>query len=94
VYVSGNDDQASPHRGGRCLQIFSEGQLIGTWIVVHADAILYICHRRMMEGEDQQTVVTVLSGRYNQFNLNPPERMLLDYVIPALPKSVRGRCPA
>jgi hypothetical protein len=42
---------------------------------------------------DQQTVVTVLSGRYNRFDPNPPERMLLDYVIPALPKSTGSRCP-
>jgi CubicO group peptidase (beta-lactamase class C family) len=41
----------------------------------------------------QQTAVTVLSGRYNQFKENPPERMLLDYVIPALPKTAPSKCP-
>jgi hypothetical protein len=37
---------------------------------------------------------SVLSGRYNQFNTNPPERMLLNYVIPALPKSASDKCPS
>ena len=42
----------------------------------------------------QRTVVTVLSGRYNQFGANPPERLLLDYVIPALPPAPRSACPS
>ena len=32
-----------------------------------------------------QTVVTVLAGRYNDFSVNPPEQLLLDFIIPALP---------
>jgi len=42
----------------------------------------------------QRTVVTVLSGRYNQFRVNPPERLLLDYVIPALPPAPGSACPS
>jgi hypothetical protein len=42
----------------------------------------------------QRTVVTVLSGRYNQFGANPPERLLLDYVIPALPPAPSTACPS
>jgi CubicO group peptidase (beta-lactamase class C family) len=42
----------------------------------------------------QRTVVTVLSGRYNQFGANPPERLLLDYVIPALPPAPMSACPS
>jgi CubicO group peptidase (beta-lactamase class C family) len=42
----------------------------------------------------QRTVVTVLSGRYNQFGANPPERLLLDYVIPALPPAPSSVCPS
>jgi CubicO group peptidase (beta-lactamase class C family) len=40
----------------------------------------------------QQTVVTVLSGRYNDFSANPPERLLLDYVVPALPRASTSGC--
>jgi hypothetical protein len=42
----------------------------------------------------QRAVVTVVSGRYNQFGANPPERLLLDYVIPALPPFPRSACPS
>jgi len=42
----------------------------------------------------QQTAVTVLSGRYNDFRTNPPERLLLDYIIPALPPTPSARCPS
>jgi CubicO group peptidase (beta-lactamase class C family) len=42
----------------------------------------------------QRTVVTVLSGRYNQFGANPPERLLLDYVMPALPPGPKSACPS
>ena len=42
----------------------------------------------------QRTAVTVLSGRYNDFRTNPPERLLLDYIIPALPPSPSARCPS
>lgn len=42
----------------------------------------------------QQTVVTVLAGRYNDFSSNPPERLLLDYIIPALPVAPRSECPS
>jgi CubicO group peptidase (beta-lactamase class C family) len=40
----------------------------------------------------QRTVVTVLSGRYNNFRENPPERLLLDYIIPALPRAPNAQC--
>lgn len=33
----------------------------------------------------QRTVVTVVSGRYNDGSINPPERLLLDFILPALP---------
>ena len=42
----------------------------------------------------QQTVVTVLAGRYNDFSANPPERLLLDFIIPALPPASRSECPS
>jgi hypothetical protein len=42
----------------------------------------------------QETVVTVLCGRYNDFRTNPPERLLLDYVLPALPPGPRSACPS
>lgn len=42
----------------------------------------------------QRTVVTVLSGRYNDFRDNPPERLLLDYIIPALPPAPKSQCPS
>jgi CubicO group peptidase (beta-lactamase class C family) len=42
----------------------------------------------------QQTAVTVLSGRYNDFRTNPPERLLLDYIIPALPAAPNAHCPS
>jgi hypothetical protein len=42
----------------------------------------------------QRTVVTVLSGRYNDFRDNPPERLLLDYIIPALPAAPKSQCPS
>jgi hypothetical protein len=42
----------------------------------------------------QQTVVTVLSGRYNDFRSNPPERLLLDFIVPALPPSYASPCPS
>ena len=42
----------------------------------------------------QQTAVTVLAGRYNDFSSNPPERLLLDFIIPALPAAPRSECPS
>jgi CubicO group peptidase (beta-lactamase class C family) len=42
----------------------------------------------------QATVVTVLAGRYNDFSTNPPERLLLDFIIPALPATPRAECPS
>jgi hypothetical protein len=42
----------------------------------------------------QRTVVTVLAGRYNDFSSNPPEMLLLDFIIPALPRSGASTCPS
>jgi CubicO group peptidase (beta-lactamase class C family) len=42
----------------------------------------------------QQTVVTVLSGRYNDFSANPPERLLVDFILPALPPVHTSTCPS
>lgn len=42
----------------------------------------------------QRTVVTVLSGRYNDFSSNPPERLLLEFIIPALPQPRTPACPS
>jgi CubicO group peptidase (beta-lactamase class C family) len=42
----------------------------------------------------QQAIVTVLCGRYNDFSANPPERLLLDYILPALPPSPTSACPS
>ena len=39
----------------------------------------------------QKTVVTVLSGRYNDFSSSPPERLLVDYIMPALPPASGNR---
>ena len=42
----------------------------------------------------QRTVVTVLSGRYNDLSSNPPERLLLEFIIPALPPPSTSPCPS
>jgi hypothetical protein len=42
----------------------------------------------------QRTVVTVLAGRYNDFSANPAEKLLLDFIIPALPAAPRSGCPS
>jgi CubicO group peptidase (beta-lactamase class C family) len=42
----------------------------------------------------QQAVVTVLSGRYNDFSADPPERLLLEFIIPALPPAAKSECPS
>jgi CubicO group peptidase (beta-lactamase class C family) len=42
----------------------------------------------------QRTVVTVLSGRYNDRSINPPERLLLDFILPALPPAPTSTCPS
>jgi len=49
--------------------------------------------QRIFVLQDQRTVVTALSGLYNQFRLNPPERLLLDFILPALPSSSGSPCP-
>ena len=41
----------------------------------------------------RQAVVTVLSGRYNDFTQSPPERLLLDSILPALPAAPASACP-
>ena len=41
---------------------------------------------------DHQAVVTVLAGRYNDFSSDPAERLLLDFIIPALPAAPRSGC--
>jgi hypothetical protein len=46
----------------------------------------------LLRGQD--TVVTVLSGRYNDFSSNPPERLLLQYIIPALKSPSTSTCPS
>ena len=42
----------------------------------------------------QRTVVTVVSGRYNDRSINPPERLLLDFILPALPPPPASTCPS
>lgn len=42
----------------------------------------------------QRTVVTVVSGRYNDRSINPPERLLLDFILPALPPVPAATCPS
>ena len=42
----------------------------------------------------QRTVVTVVSGRYNDRSINPPERLLLDFILPALPPAPASTCPS
>jgi CubicO group peptidase (beta-lactamase class C family) len=43
---------------------------------------------------DRRTVVTALVGLYNDFKLNPPERLLLEFILPALPPSTGSTCPS
>jgi CubicO group peptidase (beta-lactamase class C family) len=43
---------------------------------------------------DRRTVVSVLVGRYNDFRLNPGERLLIDFILPALPPSAGSTCPS
>jgi CubicO group peptidase (beta-lactamase class C family) len=43
---------------------------------------------------DRRTVVTALVGLYNNFKLNPPERLLLDFILPSLPASPGSTCPS
>jgi CubicO group peptidase (beta-lactamase class C family) len=42
----------------------------------------------------QKTVVTFLSGRYNDFSASPPERLLLDFILPALAPAAQSTCPS
>jgi CubicO group peptidase (beta-lactamase class C family) len=42
----------------------------------------------------QRAVVTVLAGRYNDFSASPPDRLLLDYIVPALPPPAAAPCPS
>jgi CubicO group peptidase (beta-lactamase class C family) len=41
-----------------------------------------------------QAVVTILAGRYNDFSDSPATRLLLDFIIPALPTAPASRCPS
>jgi CubicO group peptidase (beta-lactamase class C family) len=50
--------------------------------------------QRIFVLQDKRTVVTALVGLYNQFRLNPPERLLLDFILPALPPSAGSTCPS
>ena len=40
----------------------------------------------------QRTVVTVVSGRSNDQSINPPERLLLDFIPPVLPPAPASTC--
>lgn len=50
--------------------------------------------QRIFRLRAHKTVVTVLSGRYNDFSANPPARLLLDFIIPALPPAPKSECPS
>jgi CubicO group peptidase (beta-lactamase class C family) len=39
-------------------------------------------------------VVTVLSGRYNDFSQSPPQRLLREFIFPALPTVPASACPS
>jgi CubicO group peptidase (beta-lactamase class C family) len=42
----------------------------------------------------QKTVVTFLSGRYNDFTRNPPDALMRDFIFPALPQAASlAACP-
>ena len=41
-----------------------------------------------------RSVVTVLAGRYNDFSSNPAERLLLEFILPALPPAPASKCPS
>ena len=41
----------------------------------------------------RRAVVTVLAGRYNDFSQDPPQRLLLDFILPALPGAPPSGCP-
>ena len=41
----------------------------------------------------QKAVVTFLSGRYNNFSASPPDRLLREFIVPALPRAAPAPCP-
>lgn len=49
--------------------------------------------QRIFVLQSRQAVVTFLAGRYNDFSENPPQRLLLDFILPALPVTQASACP-
>jgi CubicO group peptidase (beta-lactamase class C family) len=41
----------------------------------------------------QKTVVTFLSGRYNNRGANPPDQLMREFIVPALPRTPGAACP-
>ncbi len=41
----------------------------------------------------QKAVVTFLSGRYNDFSSNPPDKLMREFIFPALPPGPVAPCP-
>ncbi len=41
----------------------------------------------------EKTVVTFLSGRYNDFSRNPPDALMREFIFPALPPAPAAQCP-
>jgi CubicO group peptidase (beta-lactamase class C family) len=41
----------------------------------------------------QKTVVTFLSGRYNDFTASPPDKLMRELIVPALPRAQVVACP-
>lgn len=50
--------------------------------------------QRIFVLRSRRAVVTVLAGRYNDFTQNPPQRLLLDFILPALPAAPASVCPS
>ena len=50
--------------------------------------------QRVFVMRSKRIVMTFLAGRYNDFSLNPADRMLTEFVLPALPASPASVCPS
>jgi CubicO group peptidase (beta-lactamase class C family) len=50
--------------------------------------------QRIFLMRSKRTVVTILSGRYNDFSASPATRLLVDHILPALPTAPVSPCPS
>jgi CubicO group peptidase (beta-lactamase class C family) len=49
--------------------------------------------QRLFLLRSRRTAVTFLAGRYNDFSDSPPDRLLMEFILPALPASASSTCP-